>query len=264
MFDFFFVFNYNIKMIITSKNNENILLIKKLSSKQKRKSLSLFLVEGIKVCLEALSSNYVIKNTFVNSQKMYDFAIEKGFSNIIQIESSLFNSISDTVTTQGIISVCEYKQNSFVLPKGNSLILDNIQDPGNLGTLIRTAVASDFIDIYMINCVDFANDKVIRSSMGAIFKANLINTTISKIVEEKPNFNSIFLSADMSGENLFKTTFTDNNKYALIIGNEGNGIEQELFDISDKTISIPMQNNIESLNAGVSGSIIMYQIKEKI
>ena len=130
-------------------------------------------------------------------------------------------------------------------------------NPGNVGTLIRSAVGTGFLDIYLISCASVTNPKTVRSTMGALFKANIYEVD-EKFVKTLKVWNQTVYVADMDGENIFETSFQQN--CGIIVGNEGQGVSDELIEIATNKISIPMKNNLESLNAGVSGSIIMYQI----
>ena len=141
------------------------------------------------------------------------------------------------------------------------LILDNIQDPGNMGTLLRTSAATNFKSVLLINCVDIYNDKVLRSTMGGIFRVNCIQIKAEELQQLKENNYCIF-KADMKGENIFNYS-KPVKPFALVIGNEANGVSQQVSNFCTHTLSIPMQNGVESLNAGVSGSILMYELSKE-
>ena len=136
-------------------------------------------------------------------------------------------------------------------------MLDNIQNPDNMGAIIRTAVATNFNKIYLINCVDIYNEKVIRASMGTLFKVEFIDTNYQQIANLAKS-NKIYY-ADMGGESVFNIKQFEKN-LGLVIGNEGNGISKEIKDITNNKLSIPMSNGVESLNASVSAGILMYHI----
>ena len=140
------------------------------------------------------------------------------------------------------------------------MVLDNLQDPSNLGAIIRSAMAFDFKSIIMLNGVYPYSAKVIRSSMGYVFDINIISYNNAELIDflQKNKYNLV--SADMSGIDLkeFKPKFP----LAVVIGNEGNGVSSELKQLSTQIVKIPMNNGVESLNAGVSASIIMYKLGE--
>ena len=140
------------------------------------------------------------------------------------------------------------------------MILDNIQNPDNFGAIMRTALATNFKQIFVINSVDEYNSKVLRASMGNQFKLNIVHINYEDV-------KNLFLSADlfvmsMEGENLFKIKYISKNT-GFVIGNEGNGVSLQMRKKIKNTLSIPMENGIESLNASVSASIVMYHIYSK-
>ena len=232
--------------------NAEIKLIKKLKDKKYRKSENLFLVEGKKAVDELLKSNFEIKYTISSSPNNYNYP------NFCQVDYAILKSIATTETPQDIVCVVAIPSNINELPKGNSLVLDNLQDPGNVGTLIRTAVAFNFKDIYLIDCADVFSEKVIRASMGAIFKAHLHIVDFEFVKNNKLSICDKLIGTDMSSTSL--KDIACKGKTALVIGNEGNGVSKELLDLCDYKVTIPMANSVESLNAGVAGSILMYEI----
>ena len=142
-----------------------------------------------------------------------------------------------------------------------NLMLDDINDPGNLGTIIRTAAATGFHDIVLLNCTDPYNPKTVRSSSGGIFYTDFYSLEYDEFMEEARKTGTKIYIADMNGENIFKLSNLD-EKYALVIGNEGAGVSKEFKEIADRVISLPMKSQMESLNAGVSASVLMYELKK--
>ena len=233
--------------------NAEIKNIKKLKDKKYRKSSGLFLVEGVKLCKEVLNSKYEIKYTLSCSEEFKDYP------NFTFVDYDVLKTIATTQTPQEIICVCEMPKLLDDLPKGNSLILDNLQDPGNLGTLIRSALAFGFNDIYFVNTVDIFSEKVIRSSMGAIFKISAHNVTEDYIIDNKSDICEILIGTDLNSSKLDNVN-VNNKKVAVIIGNEGNGVSKKLLNSTDINITLEMTDKVESLNAGVAGSILMYEL----
>ena len=236
------------KEVIKSSKNNLIKMINKLKKKKFRNETNLFLIETRKMIDEAIKSNrnieYIIQKE--SNELIYD--------NSILIEDDLFNEISNLVTPDGYMAIVS-KYNEDKLSE-NILILDNIQDPGNMGTLIRSAEAFGYNTIISINSVDYYNEKVLRSTMGSIFRLNLIEANYEFI--NTLNDYNIYI-ADMNGED-FREIKSSPNK-AIVIGNEGNGISEEIKKIPHKLVKIPMQGKVESLNAAVSGSILMTTLK---
>lgn len=236
--------------IISSSNNNYIKQINKFSKKKYRSKQNAFLIETHKLIDEALESGMHIKQIFARAD------VDSKYENTIFIEEKLFNDLSSLVTPDGYMATVEKKESLEVSDK--ILILDGIQDPGNLGTLIRSAEAFGFNTIVSISSVDFYNEKVLRATMGSIFRLNLIEADY-KFVSQLKDY-TIFIG-NMNGEDYRSIDYP--KKLCLVIGNEGNGISEQMQTISHKTIMIPMQGQIESLNAGVSGSLLMANISKE-
>ncbi len=228
--------------------------IKKLKDKKFRRENKLFMVEGNKFCADLLNSDIEIVVTLTSDKTL------NGFPNIEVISEKMLSSLATTKTNQSIICVCKIKDYG-IESVGNSLILDNLQDPGNVGTLVRSALAFGFKDIYLVNGADPYSEKVIRSSAGLIMSARLHVCNIETIKKNKDKIATTFIVADMHGENVNKLK-PQKEKVAVIIGNEGQGVSDNLKHFANKTISIPMMPGVESLNAGVAGSIIMQKLSE--
>ena len=234
--------------------NIEIKYLKKLNNKKYRKSEGLFLVEGTKLCEEVLNSNYEIKFTITSNEFKYN-----DFPNVTVVDYDSLKSICTTVTPQDIVCVVYVPKFEMGYPKGNSLILDNLQDPGNIGTLIRSAMAFGFNDIYFIDCPDIYSEKVVRASMGGIFKINAHLVSRQKLIENKDKICDILVSTSLNADILGKNRLPK-QRIGVIIGNEGNGVSTELIQASDMAVKIPMTDRVESLNAGVAGSILMYEM----
>ena len=241
-----------------STTNQYIKLARSLKNKKERDSTKKFVIEGKKLLLEAIKENVKIDYCLVDEKRadLTDFCKD---NNIVYftVDSKVLPSLSDTQSPQGIVCVCCQNTQDFALPSGNCLILERLQDPGNLGAIMRSCAAFGFGDVYMIDCVDPYSEKVVRSSMGNMFKLSLHKTTFEQVKQHKKEFDAKFLVADMIGKNLSRNCLPK-SRFAVIIGNEGNGVSAEMMSLADDTISIPMQNGVESLNASVSASIIMY------
>lgn len=237
--------------MITSTKNEKIKEVLKLKQKKYREETNLILLEGYKIFEEAKKVNANIKEIFL-TKKLQD-KLNLSYKNITIISDEVSNKLTFNQTSQDFFAVIEKPVQK--IDGGSFLILDNIQDPQNLGAIIRTSVATNVKNLYLINCVDIFNDKVIRASMGNIFKINYKIIEVQDLEEISKN-NEIYC-ADMYGENLFKTK-QSNKTFGLILGNEGNGVSKEVKKFATKTLSIPMQNDVESLNVAVSASVILY------
>ena len=167
--------------------------------------------------------------------------------------------LSSQVTSAKVIAVCNH------LPEreyqGNIIVLDNIQDPGNLGTIIRSAVAFNFDSIILSEtCVDLYNPKVIRASEGMLFNINVIRCDINKFLNNLDESYTKITTDVKTGKNIREIKF---DKCAIVIGNEGSGVSKEISNMCDEKVYINMSSNCESLNAGVSASILMYEVNNE-
>ena len=163
--------------------------------------------------------------------------------------------LSSLNEAKGYVAICTRKANKNLSDK--ILILDQVQDPGNMGTLIRTAAAFGFNTVISDNSVAFYNDNVIRSSQGAIFYLDLLEGDISKFIKANPDYS--YYSTDVKTGSDVRNIKISASKIALILGNEGSGVRPEIKQLSDFNLKIPMEST-ESLNVGIAGGILMYEL----
>lgn len=259
-------------MLITSKDNETIKHIRKLKEKKHRDEYGEYIVEGIKLINEAIEEKQKVKTIIIcdncnkeaiNQNSMYEVAKQ----NCVYVDEKVFNSITEVKNPQGILAVIE-KQNSRKEINYNEdiiVVLDDIQDPGNLGTILRTVDSVGLTQIIVSKkSGDVYNSKVVRSTMGAIFRINVIESdnlpnTIKEIKKHKYNVVSTSLDTEKS---LYDIKL---NKSVIVIGNEANGVSKEIQDLSDTKIIIPMLGKTESLNASVATGVVLYEyVRQKI
>lgn len=243
-------------MIITSKNNPLIKMLCQLKTPKGRNELGLFLAEGEKLTDEALNSSFTVRHIIISQDSKFDVSRYIGKANIVKVSGEVYKKISNEVTPQGIAAAVEVKT-AKLSDNLAALLLDGISDPGNLGTIIRTAAAVGIDDICLYNCLCPYNPKCVRASMGGIFHVNLLPIDLFGI----KNLNKPIICADLNGENLFE--FKPPPSYVLAIGSEANGLSKEVKDLSKYFVKIPMTDRAESLNAAVAASIIMYDLKYK-
>ena len=239
-------------MLITSLENNKIKKYIKLKQKKYREIDKLFLIEGEHLVLEAYKAG-VLKSVILSGRDI-DLDVEK-----IEVSEKVMNTISDINTN--IVGVCEIVDNKINLDS-NVIILDGVQDPGNLGTIIRSAVAFNVKNIVLSKTsVDLYNTKVLRGCQGMNFHLNIIRDDILDIIDDlKDNNYTVYGTDVVNGIDIKDVKKT--GKYAIIMGNEGNGISDEVKDVVDKNIYIKMNENCESLNVGVSASIILYELSK--
>ncbi len=240
-------------MILTSKNNPLIKETAALKEKKGRREHSLFLVEGRKMVAECKKSALEIERVFVSER--YDGEIPFPESLIARVSDDVFRFLSDEKTPQGILCRVRIPSGKITPPAGKCIFLDGVADPGNVGTILRTANAAGYEKVYLTSeCADPYSPKCVRSSMSGLFFTEICRGEREEILEILKGTPVVV--ADMGGENAF--TFTAPKSYTLVIGNEANGVSQEAKNAATHTVKIPMRSTQESLNAAVSAGIIMY------
>lgn len=245
--------------IISSKDNKLIKLVKKLHQRKERKENNLFIIEGEKLIKEALNENLNIKYIFFKSKSKNSFSIPIN-TELFEINENLMEYISTTDSAPPYLAIAEIKEYKKINFKNSSLILvvSELQDPGNFGTIIRTSEATgvDYI-IATKGTVDLYNPKVVRSSMGSLFRQKIIYIdNILDIINDLKDFQ-IVMTTPYSNSNFYDIDY----KYKTIIfmGNEGQGLPKELLN-KYKGVKIPMMGNVESLNTSIATSIVLYEV----
>lgn len=239
-------------MKIESLQNPKVKEWVKLKEKKNRDASGLFLIEGDHLLNEAMVKGVV--KEIISPDTLFNF---EGIP-FYEVSTAIMKKLSNQVSGTNVICVCKKLEEKEI--NGNVCLLDNIQDPGNLGTIIRSAVAFN-IDTIIVSpdTVDLYNDKVIRSSEGMLFHINIIKKDLEIAINELKNKDyKIYGTNIEKGTSLKDINF--NSKSAIIIGNEGNGVKKALQDKCDSLIYIPISRACESLNAGVATSIIMYEL----
>jgi len=237
----------------SSIQNDKIKNIKKLREKKNRDKEELFIVEGINLVEEAYKNN-LLKTLIVLDGSNYSLDVET-----MIVTEKVMKFLSELDTPNEVMGVC-YKLKEKEID-GNVLMLDRIQDPGNLGTIIRSAVAFDISTIVLSkDTVDLYNPKVLRSTQGLLFSVNIIIRNLDECINElKENDYIIYGTKVDNGKNLKE--IEKKNKYAIIMGNEGKGVSENIMTMCDEYIYIPMNSKCESLNVGVATSIILYEMR---
>lgn len=245
-------------MIIESKQNPAIKNLIKLKETKEIKKSGLCLVESKKVVCDLIKLNR-IKEVFVTPDKeksFRDFNIK-----LTVISEEIARYLSETKTTDGVFGLCKVIENDRIKSE-KVLVLDNVQDPTNVGAIIRSAVAFGFNDIIFIDGAYPFTPKVIRSSMGHVFNVNIFFFTHAKLVDFIKQNHYNLIKADLDGDSI--ASFRPNLPIALVIGNEGNGISENISNSCSGSVTIPMNDSVESLNASVSAGIIMFEINNKL
>lgn len=228
-------------------------------------------IESLDNSKNKISSSRVIKdsNNYEKTENKMGNSNDK--PKIIEVSESVFNQLTDVKTPQGVIAVVyknnlqENKLSKIDINADYILAIDGIQDPGNMGTIIRTADSANLKQILISkNTVDAYSSKVIRSTMGAIYRVKIIECeNLKDTLENLKDYNFKIVSTSLDTNNSIYDI--DYNKKVVVIGNEGNGISKEIQDISDYKVKIPMLGKTESLNASVAAGIMIYEyIRKKI
>ena len=251
---------------IQSKDNLLIKDIRKLKEKKYRVSSNMFLVEGFRFVEEALDSGFEVVHIFISARgeaKFENSSMENKLqvnTKVYGVSDSLFKNICDTDNPQGIIAAVRNKPVEIKYDNGFYMLADKIQDPGNMGTIIRTAHAAGALGVIITKgTVDIYNEKTLRATMGSIFKIPIIYDMDLSVVKKLKNsgFKLITSSLD-TDKNFYDVDLKE--KIIIAVGNEGNGISDEVYEICDVKIKIPMPGGAESLNAAVAASIMMYEV----
>ena len=259
---------------ISSKDNNKIKEITRLlSSKKERNDKGLFVVEGVRICRDIAMGNIKINETYVTRECMEKFSAEakailEASEVIYEITKEIAAKISDTKTPQGIFCVCEMPRDvSEINPKGNYLMLCSLQDPGNIGTIIRTCDAFKTDGLIMTaDCPDIYSPKLLRSTMGAAFRLNIIIYPDAKTaVNALKKLGIRLYAAALKSDSKLITDVSLGEGSCVMIGNEGNGLSEDEIKLADERVIIPMNKESESLNAAVASSVFAWEMfREKL
>lgn len=246
--------HFNLKMdIISSNSNKYVKLLKSLSDKKSRDENGLFLAEGERL-IKDMPSDYSTEFMLVAQNKLDEFSYLTAGKKFFAATESVIKYACDTVTPSGIVAAVKKVSRSFELPRSNALLLDSLQDSGNVGTIIRTAVSCGFDDIYLYRCADAYSPKAVRASMSGIFKARVYEVNYGECKTLLTGTNSYAL--DMDGDNLFKANLI--GKVVFVAGSEAHGVSDEIKSLCKGSVALPMGNNMESLNVAVATGVAMY------
>ena len=245
--------------IIRSLQNEQIKNYSRLKEKKYRDETGLFLVEGDHLVRMALEANSLV-TLLVAEEELEDYLDIIDEEKTIIVTESIINKLSFTKTPQNIIGIA--KQNTFDKKDVSKvLVLDTLQDPGNVGTLIRSALAFNYDKVYVSeSTVDVYNEKVIRASQGAIFKINIVKKELNEIYRILKNNDFEILVTSLTNNSVYLNEVEKKEKFAIVLGNEGNGVSEVSLKNATQVVKIKMSDKIDSLNVGVAGSIVMYTL----
>lgn len=259
--------------VITSKDNDIIKHIKKLSEKKYREQNNCYIIEGIKLVEEAINENAKIDKIVICEETIKTPEISKELMNkitkydCIYVTEKIFKTLTQVINPQGILAVIKKREDNASIKYNEDIIvvLDDIQDPGNLGTILRTVDSAGLTQLVVSKgTADAYNPKVVRSSMGAIFRVQVIEKEdIKETIENMKNNDYEVLITSLQTESSIYDI--DYKRKVIVIGNEANGVSKDIQEIADKKVKIPMLGKTESLNASVATGIILYEyVRQKI
>ena len=245
--------------IIKSLQSEQIKNYARLKEKKYRDETGLFIVEGDHLVRMALEAN-CLTTLLVAEEELENYLDIIDEDKTIIVTESIINKLSFTKSPQNIIGIA--KQNTFDKKDVSKvLVLDTLQDPGNVGTLIRSALAFNYDKIYVSeSTVDIYNEKVIRASQGAIFKINIVKKELSEIYRILKMNDFDILVTSLTNNSIYLDEVKTKENFAIVLGNEGNGVSEVSLKNATSVVKIKMSEEIDSLNVAVAGSIVMYNL----
>lgn len=259
--------------IISSKDNELIKHIKKLKDKKHRDESNEYIIEGVKLIEEAVKENARIKKIIVceDTTRTYEIPTHIMYEiakyECVYVTDKIFASITQVTNPQGIMAIIEKGDTDAQIDYTQDIIvaLDDVQDPGNLGTILRTVDSIGLNQIIVSKgTADTFNSKVVRSTMGAIFRVKIIEVeNLPQAIKEMRKHHFKLMVTSLQTENsIYDIKF---NKKIIVIGNESNGVSKEIQEMADEKAKIPMLGKTESLNASVAAGVVMYEyVRQKL
>ena len=259
--------------VISSKDNELVKHIKKLKDKKYRDESNEYIIEGVKLIEEAVKENAKINKIIVceDTTRTYEIPtnvmLEIAKYECIYVTDKIFSSITQVTNPQGIMAIIEKNSTNQEIDYSQDIIiaLDDVQDPGNLGTILRTVDSIGLNQIIVSKeTADSFNPKVVRSTMGAIFRIKIIEVEDLKqtVKETKKHHFKLMVTSLQTENSIYDIDF---HKKIIVIGNESNGVSKEIQNMADEKAKIPMLGKTESLNASVAAGIVMYEyVRQKL
>ena len=243
---------------ITSLKNAKVTTWKSLKDRKGRKETGCFLVEGRKMVEEAIASAFPVEAILVDDERLAEFRLPENVA-VFTMPGHVLAAVCDTKIPQGIAAVVRITE---VELKGKRLVaMDGVQDPGNVGTIIRTADAAGFEGIILSGqCADVFSPKVLRATMGSIFRMGIrVTDDLPGVLQSMVEEGTSVLSSQLDGEPFYQRSPL-NERFVLVIGSEGNGVTDEVKAIATHKVKLPMRGGAESLNAAVAAGIMMYEL----
>jgi len=244
---------------ITARKNPLLQQVRKLlSSRKEREAAGLFVADGTKLLQEAV--RYCDGLDTVILSDGVDVELPEGIR-VVRVPEDVMASVSPMEAPQGALFLCRLPQKEAFVPVPGMLLLDGIQDPGNIGTILRTADALEIPVVLLEGCADPYSHKVVRASMGAVFRTPVVQSTWEEVWEACSRAG-IPLAVTALSDRAKDIREADLSTMAVVIGSEGRGVRKEILENADRELIIPMNPHCESLNAAVAATIVMWQMKQ--
>ena len=244
---------------ITARKNPFLQQVRRLiSSRKERETAGLFVADGLKL-LEEAKRWYSGLDTVILADNV-EVSLPDHVR-VVRVPEAVMESISPMETPQGALFLCRLPEKKPFTPVKGMLLLDGIQDPGNIGTILRTADALDIPVALLEGCADPYSHKVVRSAMGAVFRTPVVQTTWQE-AKAALAAAKIPVAVTALSDNAEDLRTADLNSFAVVIGSEGRGVRQEILAAADQELIIPMNPRCESLNAAIASAIVMWQMKQ--
>ena len=242
-------------MLITSLENDNVKKWKKLQKRKYRDEYGQYIVEGLQLVLEAYNSGALVE---IILEENMDLPLPCPYTYVTR---DILEKVSTLDTPSNIMGLCRKFDRDEVIGD-KILILDEVQDPGNLGTIIRSAVAFNIDTIILSeNTVDLYNPKVLRATQGMLFHTNIISRNAHEVITILKNMDiPVYGTNVVDGIDVRDLSSDDKKRFALVMGNEGNGVRKEIAEACDKNLYIAMNKDVESLNVAIAASILLYEL----
>ncbi len=243
---------------ITSMKNPRIQAWKSLKDRKGRRETGCFLVEGRKMVEEALASAFPVENVLVDAERAAEFSLPQNVP-VCAMPAHVLAAVCDTKTPQGIAAVVRMAE--IPLTGRRIVAMDGVQDPGNVGTIIRTADAAGFDGVLLSQqCADVFSPKVLRATMGSIFRMGIaVTEDLPGALREQMASGASVISSQLDGQPFYRMDAVG-EKFVLVIGSEGNGVTEEVRALATHRVRLPMRGGAESLNAAVAAGVMMYEL----
>ena len=239
--------------------NRHIKLLNQINQKKNRLELGLFAAEGIKSVRELIEGGLVLKYLFATSEYENNFHSEA----LVTVDAATLKKLSNLKTPSGVLGVFEIPKKPLLIHSGLTLVLDEINDPGNLGTVIRSADAFGFGGVLLLpGCADVYSIKTVQATMGSVLRVICVETDL-KGLDELANSGYCIYGMVLDGTDIKEESFTKGIP-AVVIGSESHGIRENTINKCSKLLRINMSGSAESLNAAVAGGIVLYRISEAV